>query len=153
MDLIFWRHAEAQEPQPGDEDLLRPLTPRGVRQAKRMASWLDRQLPEATRIWVSPARRTEQTATSLQRPYKLRPELAPGADMEAFMQLLQWPQAKTPLLVIGHQPLLGQALSRLLGLQDSECPIRKGSVWWLRSRVRLGSIQAVVQTVQSPEML
>ena len=153
MDLIFWRHAEAQEPQAGADDSLRALTPRGLRQAKRMAAWLDRQLPEATRVWASPARRSEQTAMALQRPYKVRQELAPGADIDAFMQLLQWPQAKTPLLVIGHQPLLGQALSRLLGLNEPECPIRKGCVWWLRSRARQGNTQAVVQTVQSPEML
>ncbi len=77
MDLILWRHAEAQEPADGTNDMDRPLTPRGEKQAARMAGRLDRQLPEGTRVWVSPARRTEQTALALARKYKLRPELAP----------------------------------------------------------------------------
>ena len=49
MDLILWRHAEAEEAQDGGDDLARPLTPRGEKQAARMAAWLDRQLPEGLR--------------------------------------------------------------------------------------------------------
>ena len=61
MDLILWRHAEAHEAAPGEDDMSRSLTPRGERQAFRMAQWLERQLPEGTRILCSPAKRTEQT--------------------------------------------------------------------------------------------
>ncbi len=73
MDLVLWRHAEAQELVEGGDDLARILTSRGEKQAARMASWLDRQLPESTRILVSPARRTEQTAIALGRKYKILP--------------------------------------------------------------------------------
>ena len=49
MDLILWRHAEAEDWAEGDpqesRDLARSLTPRGEKQAARMANWLDRQLP------------------------------------------------------------------------------------------------------------
>ena len=62
MDLIFWRHAEADDWVEGCDDMQRSLTGRGEKQAKRMAAWLDRQLPEGTRIVCSPARRCEQTA-------------------------------------------------------------------------------------------
>ena len=79
MDLVLWRHAQAQEWEPGCDDLARTLTPRGDKQAARMAGWLDRQLPGNTRILVSPARRTEQTAQALGRKFKLSGELAPGA--------------------------------------------------------------------------
>ncbi|HCL86559.1 MAG TPA: histidine phosphatase family protein, partial [Comamonadaceae bacterium] len=44
MDLILWRHAEAIEARDGEDDLQRALTPRGEKQAARMAAWLDRQL-------------------------------------------------------------------------------------------------------------
>ena len=77
MDLILWRHAEAEDWLAGDsqtgmsnqtgQDLDRSLTQRGEKQAARMAIWLDRQLPEGTRILVSPARRCEQTALALGR--------------------------------------------------------------------------------------
>ncbi|MDP2254588.1 MAG: histidine phosphatase family protein [Polaromonas sp.] len=157
MDLILWRHAEAEEgPEgdpPGSGDLERALTSRGEKQAFRMASWLDRQLPEGTRIMVSPARRCEQTALALGRKYKVRTELAPGAAPAQLLELVQWPLSKSPILVIGHQPTLGQTIAQLLGLQETDCPVKKGALWWLRSRDRDGRSQTVVVTVQSPEVL
>ena len=157
MDLILWRHAEAEDWPGGDpeggSDLDRSLTPRGEKQAARMAGWLDRQLPEGTRILVSPARRCEQTVLALGRKYKIRTELAPDATPAQLLELVQWPQSRSPVLVVGHQPTLGQTIAQLLGLQERDCPVKKGSLWWLRSRERDGHTQTVVVTVQSPEVL
>jgi phosphohistidine phosphatase len=157
VDLIFWRHAEAEDWIPGAAqaggDLARSLTPRGEKQAARMATWLDRQLPEGVRILVSPARRCEQTAQALGRKYKLREELAPGAAPARLLELVQWPQGKVPILLVGHQPTLGQAIAQLLGLQETECPVKKGAVWWLRNRGPDGQGRTVLITVQSPDLL
>ena len=157
MDLILWRHAEAEDWQPGDantpSDLERSLTPRGEKQAARMATWLDRQLPEGARILVSPARRCEQTALALGRKYKVRAELGPDAPPSQLLELVQWPTNKSPILVIGHQPILGQVIAQLLNLQESDCAVKKGALWWLRNREREGGAQTVVVTVQSPEVL
>lgn len=156
MDLLLWRHAEAEE-LPADaqsgNDLERSLTPRGEKQAARMAAWLDRQLPERARILVSPARRCEQTALALGRKYKIRAELGPDAPPSQLLELVQWPVNKLPILVIGHQPTLGQTIAQLLGLQESDCAVKKGALWWLRTREREGGLQTVVVTVQSPELL
>ena len=157
MDLILWRHAEAEDSTAdaptSAADLERALTPRGEKQALRMAAWLDRQLPEGARIWVSPARRCEQTALALGRKYKIRPELAPDAAPAQLLELVQWPAHKYPVLVIGHQPTLGQTIAQLLDLKESECAVKKGALWWLRSRERDGQSQTVIVTVQSPEVL
>lgn len=153
MDLILWRHAEAHDEAADQEDLQRTLTHRGDKQAARMAAWLDRQLPEGVRVLCSPARRTEQTAQALGRKYKLRAELLPGGTAEDLLELVQWPQAKGAVLVIGHQPMLGQTIAQLLGLKEADCTVRKGAVWWLRQRQRLDSLQTVVVTVQSPDLL
>ena len=51
MDLILWRHAEAEDVRHGGSDLDRGLTAKGERQAKRMACWLDQHLPDSTRIF------------------------------------------------------------------------------------------------------
>ena len=157
MDLILWRHAEAEDWPEGDgqagSDMDRSLTARGEKQATRMAVWLDRQLPEGARIVVSPARRCEQTALALGRKYRLRPEIAPGASPAQLLELVQWPFSKSPMLVIGHQPTLGQTIAQLLGLQENDCAVKKGALWWLRNRDRAGQIQTVVVTVQSPDML
>jgi phosphohistidine phosphatase len=157
MDLILWRHAEAEEWLPDDargiSDLERSLTSRGDKQAARMAGWLDRQLPDRTRILVSPARRCEQTALALGRKYKVRSELGPDAPPSQLLELVQWPVNKLPILVIGHQPTLGQVISQLMGLREEECAVKKGALWWLRHREREDGIQTVVVTVQSPELL
>ena len=159
MDLILWRHAEAAEhpdPQhgrPGDAlDLARRLTPRGEKQAARMASWLDRQLPEGARIWCSPAARCEQTVLALGRRYKVSEVLLPEADPQALLDLVQWPAGRSPVLVVGHQPTLGQVIARLLGLAEPDCAVRKGALWWLRHRERAGLAQHVIVTVQTPEL-
>lgn len=156
MDLLLWRHAEAEDLPAGAQsgnDLERSLTPRGEKQAARMAAWLDRQLPERARILVSPARRCEQTALALGRKYKIRAELGPDALPSQLLDLVQWPVNKLPILVIGHQPTLGQTIAQMLGLQKSDCAVKKGSLWWLRTREREGGLQTVVVTVQSPELL
>ena len=153
MNLVLWRHAEAHELRDGGDDLERTLTPKGEKQAKRMGQWLDRQLPDLTRVLVSPARRTEQTAQALGRKFKIRQELAPGGTVAQLLEAVQWPDDKSTVLVVGHQPLLGQTISQLLGLSASECAVKRGAIWWLRSRERDALAQTVVVTVQSPEIL
>jgi len=153
MDLIFWRHAEAFEPLEGQDDLSRTLTPRGEKQAKRMANWLDRQLPEGVRVLVSPSQRTLQTAMALDRKYKLHSELAPHAEPDQVLLAAGWPDAKMPVLIVGHQPTLGRIIAALLGFSVQDCAVRKGAVWWLRSRMRDGVQQTVVVTVQNPDLL
>ncbi len=153
MDLILWRHAEAHEGEDGLDDLERALTPRGEKQAARMAAWLDRQLPEGLRVLCSPARRTEQTAQALGRKYKLRAELLPEGTPTELLELVQWPRARGAVLVVGHQPLLGQTAAQLLGMGEGACAIRKGAVWWLRQRQRLEQSQTVLMAVMAPDFL
>ncbi|MCX7279483.1 MAG: histidine phosphatase family protein, partial [Burkholderiales bacterium] len=111
MDLVLWRHAEAEEGSEALADMDRALTSRGSKQAQRMAQWLDRNLPESTRVLASPARRTEQTVQALGRRYKLRPDLAPGCTPEQLLAAAQWPDSKSAVLLVGHQPTLGQAIA------------------------------------------
>ena len=151
MDLIFWRHAEAEDEREGLADLERALTPRGEKQAARVGAWLDRHLPEGTRILCSPALRCEQTVAALGRKYKLRDELQPGAKPADLLQAAQWPGARQPVMIVGHQPTLGETVAQLLRIEGGDCTIRKGAVWWLRSRERDGSHQAVIWAVQSAD--
>ena len=153
MDLILWRHAEAQESEQGGDDTARPLTPKGERQAVRMAAWLDRNLPESTRILCSPAVRAQQTVQALPRKFRTREALGPLGSPDDLINLIQWPDAKGPVLVVGHQPTLGQVAARLLGVEAPELVIKKGAVWWLRQRSREQGVQTLVLTVQSPDIM
>ncbi|MEY3886307.1 MAG: Phosphohistidine phosphatase SixA [Pseudomonadota bacterium] len=153
MDLIFWRHADALDAVEGQEDLLRALSSKGEKQASKMGTWLDRQLPEGVRVMCSPATRAEQTARTLGRKYKLKSELLPDALPVELLEAVGWPHSKMSVVVVGHQPVIGQCIAYLLGMPSSELPIRKGAVWWLRSRVRDGVTQTVVVCVQTPELI
>jgi len=170
VDLILWRHAQAVE-LPLDEatqaqlaagtdvtvhidpkqDLARTLTQKGERQAERMAQWLNQRLPESTKVLVSPAQRTQQTAKALERTFKTVPSLNPQASVDDLLKVARWPNARDPVLIVGHQPTLGMLAARLLTGQDLAWSIRKGAVWWLRSRERDG--QVTLHAVQSPDFL
>lgn len=153
MDLILWRHAEAEDAAPGQDDLDRQLTARGRKQAKRMALWLDQVLPESCKILVSPAKRTVQTAQALNRKYRLSPEIAPDAGWEALLQASHWPESKSPVMLVGHQPDLGNLVARLLGVEAGSLSVRKGSVWWLSTREddETGLLRAVLSPDLAPK--
>lgn len=153
MDLVLWRHAEAFELREPADDLERALTPKGERQAQRMAAWLNRQLPSSTKVLASPARRAQQTAAALERKVKTAAALAPEAGVDALLQLVRWPDAREPVLVVGHQPVLGLAAAYLLSGQPQPWAVRKAGVWWLRARDRAGTLQVVLHAVVAPELL
>jgi len=150
MDLILWRHAEAE---PGTPDLDRRLTAKGVQQAERMAKWLDRHLPATTRILSSPADRAQQTALALKRKFRVVPELAPGASAAAVLAATGWPDAREPVLVVGHQPTLGEVAAFLLTEDEAYWSVRKGAVWWLSNRVRGGLSSTVIKVVIAPDFV
>ncbi len=153
MDLILWRHAEALEMREVQDDLDRALTPKGERQAQRVAHWLNQQMPASTRVLVSPARRAQQTASALERKFKTVPTLAPDGTVESLLHAVRWPDAREPVLVVGHQPVLGLVAAYLLAGQAQTWAVRKGALWWLRAREREGVLQVVLHAVVSPELV
>ena len=153
LDLVLWRHAEAIDLELVGDDMLRTLTPRGEKQAHRMGAWLDRQLPASTKIFASPALRADQTAQALERKYKTNAGLAPLAGVDDLLNLAHWTTGSGCVLVVGHQPTLGQTVARLLGIADGECSIKKGAVWWLRMRERDASTEVTVLAVLSADLV
>ena len=153
MDLILWRHAEAFDAEPGADDMERALTPKGQKQARRMAEWLTSQLPEGCKILVSPARRAIQTVEPLKRKYKVVNELAPGADAEDVLQAANWPNAREPVLVVGHQPTLGQVAAVLLSGQPQDWEMKKANAWWLVQRDPGDVFSLYLKAVMAPDLI
>jgi phosphohistidine phosphatase len=153
MDLILWRHADAREAREGQLDADRPLSPKGERQAERMAQWLNRHLPETTRVLVSPTLRTRQTALTLDRKIRICEGLAPAAGVEALLATVRWPDAREPVLAVGHQDTLGLTAAYLLAGVAQPWSVRKGAVWWLRRRERAGGAEVVLHAVIAAEQL
>jgi phosphohistidine phosphatase len=131
MELILWRHCDAE---PGAPDDLRALTPRGLKQAARMAEWLEARLPPACTILVSPAVRAQQTAQALDRPFRTVDEIATGASAEDVLAATDWPHARQAVLVVGHQPTLGRVASLLLAGEPADRSMAAGAICWLSTR-------------------
>lgn len=150
MQLILWRHAEAEE---GVPDMARALTKKGQKQAGDMAAFLRSHLPPDTRILASPAKRTQQTAQALHRPFMTDPNIAPGCSPQAVLQAANRPNEDNCVLIVGHQPALGAVAGLLLTGQLQYWSIKKGAVWWFSRRERDGGAQTILRLTISPDFL
>lgn len=150
MELILWRHAEAE---PGEPDEARALTGKGHKQAWKMAEWLDRTLPNGCKILVSPTVRTVQTAEALGRKFKIHPELGPATTPEIILHTAHWPDGREPVLIIGHQPSLGRLAALLLSGTAQDWPIRKASAWWIAQKEIEGQCSNYLRAVMAPDLV
>ena len=148
MDLILWRHADAEE---GSDDMARALTPKGLKQAARMAAWLEARLPKNARVLVSPARRAQQTAQPLSRMAATSNEIAPGAQAAVILHAAGWPRDSGTVVVVGHQPSLGAAAALAVTGKAAEWRMKKGGVWWIS--VKAGDSSPAVVAVMTPDLL
>lgn len=150
MDLILWRHADAEN---GEPDASRKLTAKGEIQAQLMGKWLKSQLPEKYRVLASPTRRTQQTAQALTKSFETVNAIVPGADAISVLAAAGWPDAKGTVVVVGHQPTLARVAAFLLSGAEADWIMKKGNVWWLSNRVREARAQTVLKVMMSPEFL
>ena len=151
MDLILWRHAEAEEGSSTLPDKKRRLTARGENQAKQVARWLRQHLPRKRRVIVSPAERTQQTAHVLELPYEIEPMLGIGAAAADVLTVAGWPGQSGAGVIIGHQPTLGRVAALLLGGVEADWSIKKGGVWWFSARARNDGTQTTLRAVLNPD--
>lgn len=151
MNLILWRHAEAEDI--AATDLARQLTARGRKQAHAAAEWLRSRLPNDALILASPAARTVQTVEALTDQYRVVKEIAPGAEPDALLAAVGWPDgiAQT-VIVVGHQPTLGLVAAQLVAGQRKEWSIKKGGIWWLQAKEGHSNAPILVRAVISPDL-
>jgi phosphohistidine phosphatase len=152
MNLILWRHAEAEDGD-GKDDAARELTRKGRRQAERMAHWLRAHVDERWRVLASPALRTLQTVTPLGIPFEEDAAVGLEATPPGLLQAAGWPDANRDVLVVGHQPTLGQAAARLVGGGPGDIAVRKGAIWWFQTRDREGRRETLLRAVLDPGLL
>lgn len=153
MNLILWRHAEAEE---GDlaMDLGRSLTRRGEKQAAAMAAWLRLRAPGHAVLLASRALRSRQTAAALSARFEVVDRLDPDRGVEDLLAAVDWPEGGGQagcVIAVGHQPTLGRTAALLLGGAEADWTIKKGAIWWFTNRVRSGETQTVLRTVLSAE--
>ena len=147
MDLILWRHADAEDGSPDEE---RKLTSKGEKQAQRIASWLKERLPKDAVVLSSTARRARETAQALTKRYQTNNEIGTSATPRSVLKAAGWPRGDGTVVVVGHQPTFGQTVALALTGNEADWSVKKGGIWWLQSR---DDGEVVVRAVISPGML
>ncbi len=141
MNLLLWRHAEAENFN-ARGDLARMLTTRGHAQAVEGARWIRafaHQHEWKLRVVASPAQRTLQTAQTLAPHPQIDTRLAPDADPAYYLELAAGLEHKhDALVIVGHQPTIGAVIADLLVSSLHPISVRKGGIWWfiLRPQTR-----------------
>jgi phosphohistidine phosphatase len=151
VELILWRHADAED---GKPDLGRELTDKGRRQASRMAKWLKPRLEGDWEILVSPAIRAQQTVQALERDFRTRITVGPQSTEDTLLREVEWPARKCNVIVVGHQPAFGRVAAQLLTGHRGDLSVRKGSIWWFSSKLdeEMGLGETVLRAVLSPDL-
>ena len=150
MELLLWRHADAED---GSPDAGRELTKKGQKQAMQVANWLKPRLPKDCIILASPAKRAQQTAQALDLPFTTERRIGTSADVADIIAAANWPQHRGTVLVVGHQPTLGQLAAWLLSGDPSAWAVKKGALWWFSSQAQGDRAETVLRAVVSPDLL
>jgi phosphohistidine phosphatase len=150
MELILWRHADAED---GAPDLRRELTPHGRKQAAHVADWLNVRLPQHCRLLCSPAVRAQQTLDALERDYEVEAALGPGAGAESLLRVAGWPAHHGTVLVVSHQPAIGRLASQLLCGRQHDLDFARGALWWFDTRPPYLPYNLALKAVVTPELL
>lgn len=115
MNIVIMRHAEA-EPFMG-QDSLRSLTAHGLNQAQSAGRCMEHLSLAFDEIWVSPYRRTQQTAdavlqSSVLGARKTKAVLVPESKPSEVVDSIQAAGVER-LLLISHQPLVSALVALL----------------------------------------
>lgn len=140
VELLLLRHGIA-EPRCGElADADRALTERGRQRTRAVAQALVRLGLAGSQLVSSPLRRARETAAiacevGLLAPgcpeFSIDAELAPGgepSDLVAAFRQAQLPGALQRLVLVGHEPDLGNLAAQLIGAQPGAIALKKAGV-------------------------
>ncbi len=159
-NLLLWRHAEAEMQSASGLDIDRRLTSKGEQDAAKIARWLHDVLPNDCHILTSPAMRCLQTVHALSAiknalPFNIQvlDALKVDATPQAMLDLIMGQEAQPFTLIVGHQPNLGEVICHLIGMDAAHCAVKKGAVWWIKTRGQNAEIQHYLYALQQPALL
>jgi phosphohistidine phosphatase len=155
VQLLFLRHADAGDPlawQGPDED--RPLSPKGERQAERVARQLASIAADPDIILSSPKLRAFQTAEAvakrLDRKVVIADELGGGFDISTLGWILDEAGGPGRPLLVGHDPDFSGVVSALVG---AEIVVRKGALVRVDATLPLADGQGDLRWLIPPDAL
>ena len=161
MELLIVRHAIAfeRDRHRWRDDGARPLSPAGIRRARKAAAGLKEFIKPPDRVLTSPLVRARQTAQILTDvagwpQAEEAPELSPGAPALAVLTLLGKNRVKL-VAVVGHQPGLGALLTACLLKDGRALPVemKKNAVACVSFDGSVRAGRAALKWLATPRML
>ncbi|MCM2314886.1 MAG: histidine phosphatase family protein [Thermoanaerobaculia bacterium] len=122
--VVLFRHGPAEEHSAEKTDADRSLTADGHAKTKRAARGMREIFPDADTIFSSPLLRAMQTALWLTKAYgdtlkiQVTDALLPAADPALLARLIA-SQGGRNIIVVGHEPHLGDSFAHLVGIRGS----------------------------------
>lgn len=131
MLLYLLRHANADTVAAHDDD--RPLSEKGIEQARKVAQFCAERGLAVPLILSSPLPRARETAQPVAEALgaELRVErwLASGMHPEAALEELKAHRNLPGVMIVGHEPDFSQLIAHLLGLPSAtQVHVRKASL-------------------------
>lgn len=134
MEIYLLRHGIAEDRQPGRDDARRELTGKGRARLRIVLGVARRAGVRPSLILTSPYARAAQTAEiaaevlGCEKAPVRTDALLPGSSPQAVWKEVRAHSEETAVLLAGHEPLLGQAASFLLGASWVLVELKKGAL-------------------------
>jgi phosphohistidine phosphatase len=158
MFVYVLRHGIADDAKPGEPDSSRALTAEG---RKKLASVLDRAKKAGIApavILTSPYLRAKQTARMAAQAFSCEGSvietsaLVPSGSPELVWDEISEYRSEEQLMVVGHEPLLGELVSYLLDSPSLRIDMRKAALVTISLESLRGGPRGVLQWMITPKL-
>lgn len=134
MQIYLLRHAIAEEPKSGVPDADRALTGEGMRKLRDILKRAKGAGLDPSIILSSPFRRAVQTAelaakaVGYSQPLMTTQTLVPSSAAQETWDEIRLYKGEPSLLLVGHEPAMGQLAAYLLGTPELRIDFKKGAM-------------------------
>ncbi len=134
MRIFLLRHGEAEPADSAERDEERALTDKGAKRLRKAGRGFRRLDIFPDRILSSPLKRALQTAEivadelGFTGQIEAVEELAPSAEPEDLISVLRDMSDVNQILLVGHQPFLGELAAALIGAPGGRIALKKGGL-------------------------
>jgi phosphohistidine phosphatase len=162
MQIYLMRHgiAVTADAANASSDEERPLTPKGTKRTRQAVKGLTRLGPSIDKVLSSPLLRARQTADIVAEGLRLKdsveqiPELAPGGDLAELLHRLATYKERAGVLLVGHQPSLGNVASLLLsGSKELQIDLKKSGICCITVDVFPAAGNGILKWMLAPKQL
>jgi phosphohistidine phosphatase len=134
MEIYILRHGVAEEPQAGQPDSERALTPDGRKKLRNVLRTAASAGVAPSLILSSPYKRALQTAQMAAEILEYKGELLrtkalePAGSPKAVWDEIRVHKDEARILLVGHEPLFSRLTAYLLGSPNLQVDFKKGAV-------------------------